>query len=49
MIARPRFIELRVVPGNEGEATRVVASLTTPDYGLESFDVLLNAERRRKP
>lgn len=40
---------LKVVPGQENEATRVVATLTTPDYGLESFDVLLNAEHQRKP
>lgn len=41
-------MKLKVVPGQENEATRVVALLTTPDYGLESFDVLLNAERQRK-
>jgi hypothetical protein len=42
-------IELKVVPGKENEATRVVALRTTPDYGLESFDLLLNAESQRKP
>ena len=41
-------VVLTVVAGKENEPTRVVAVLTTPDYGLESFDVLLNAERQRK-
>jgi hypothetical protein len=41
-------IELKVVPGAANEATRVVAVLTTPDYGLASFDLLLNAEGQRK-
>lgn len=35
--------------GAQNEARQVVALLTTPEYGLESFDVLLNAELHRKP
>ncbi|HEX9227672.1 MAG TPA: hypothetical protein VF885_13625 [Arthrobacter sp.] len=42
-------LQLAGVPGKENEATHVVALLTTPEYGLESFDVLLNAELQRKP
>lgn len=42
-------LELKLVPGAANEATRVVAVLTPPDYGLESFDLLLNAEIQRKP
>ncbi|BCW71872.1 hypothetical protein [Arthrobacter sp. NicSoilB8] len=42
-------LELSVVPGAANEATRVVAWITPPDYGLASFDLLLNAETQRKP
>lgn len=41
-------LELKVVSGKENEATRILALRTTPDYGLKSFDLLLNAEKQRK-
>jgi hypothetical protein len=41
-------VEVKVVREKD-QATRFVAVLTPPDYGLESFDVLLDAERKRKP
>lgn len=31
------------------EKKRILAVVTPPDYGLESFDVLLTAEQQRKP
>jgi hypothetical protein len=40
-------VEVKTVAKPEG--TNIVALLTPPDYGLESFDVLLDAERKRKP
>jgi hypothetical protein len=40
-------VEVKVVRKPD-QASRIVALLTPPDYGLESFDVLLDAERKKK-
>jgi hypothetical protein len=40
-------VQIKVVAKPEA-ATRIVAVLTPPDYGLESFDVLLAAECKTK-
>ncbi|MEC5181260.1 hypothetical protein [Arthrobacter sp. CG_A4] len=40
-------VEVKAVPKPD-EMTSFVARLTPPDFGLESFDVLLDAERKRK-
>lgn len=41
-------VEVKVVRKPD-QASRIVALLTPPDYGLESFDVLMDAERKRQP
>ena len=41
-------VEFRV-DGKAGEERRIIATVTEPDYGLESFDLLLDAECQRKP
>jgi hypothetical protein len=41
-------LEIKRVPKNE-KITQVRAILTRPDYGLHSFDVLLEAEAKRTP
>ncbi|MGO4230444.1 hypothetical protein AB4Y72_16470 [Arthrobacter sp. YAF34] len=41
-------LEIKAVPKDE-KSTQVRAILTRPDYGLQSFDVLLEAEAERTP
>ncbi|MFB9714281.1 hypothetical protein [Arthrobacter methylotrophus] len=41
-------IELKVVDKEPG-VKQIIAKVTAPDYGLESFDLLLSAELKRKP
>lgn len=41
-------VEIKAVSKNDHQLTRFVALLTSPECGLESFDVLLGAEGKRK-
>ncbi|OOP65279.1 hypothetical protein BMF89_00055 [Arthrobacter sp. SRS-W-1-2016] len=41
-------LELKVVDKEPG-MKQLIAKVTAPDYGLESFDLLLSAELKRKP